>query len=201
MNGHPTRGSGLLEKFLAKQRSKRANMLIPNQYRNGRILDIGCGRIPLFLSNTGFAEKFGLDKILDDDAEAYYCTQGISFVQHDIEKRGRLPFDDEYFDVVTMLAVYEHLERESLQLMLAEVHRILRPGGIHIATTPLAWTDKLLRCMARLRLFSPTEIEEHKEVYTPGKILPMLQPANFSGEKLAFGYFEIFMNLWLMATK
>ena len=201
MERYPTRGSGLLENFLAWQRSKCANRLIPSHYRNGRILDIGCGRTPLFLLYSGVAEKFGLDKIVDDTSRAYYYERGIRLIHYDIETDGQLPFDDGYFDVVTMLAVYEHVEQESLQLILGEVHRILRPGGLHIATTPVAWTDNLLRCMARLHFVSSTEIEEHKEVYTPGKILPMLQRANFGKNMVVFGYFEMFMNLFLRATK
>jgi 2-polyprenyl-3-methyl-5-hydroxy-6-metoxy-1,4-benzoquinol methylase len=172
---NPTRGSGLLENFLARQRSNQANKLITPHYRSGRILDIGCGRHPLFLAHTSFSEKFGLDKTVDDASQAFYYERGIRLIDYDIEAGGRLPFDAEYFNVVTMLAVYEHLEQESLQLILGEVHRVLRPGGFHIATTPITWTDVLLRCMARLRLVNSAEIDEHKECYTPGKIVPMLQ--------------------------
>jgi len=56
-----TRGSGLLEGFLARQRSRQARTLIPPSSGNGRVLDIGCGSYPLFLVGSEFAEKFGLE--------------------------------------------------------------------------------------------------------------------------------------------
>ena len=58
----PTRGSGLLEPFLARLRARKANRLIPPHLRSGRILDIGCGSFPYFLAHTSFAEKFALDQ-------------------------------------------------------------------------------------------------------------------------------------------
>jgi hypothetical protein len=51
-NQHFTRGRGLLEPWLAKMRAQRANRLIPAELRAGRILDIGCGSFPYFLSHT-----------------------------------------------------------------------------------------------------------------------------------------------------
>jgi len=54
-----TRGNGLLEGCLARRRCARADALIPDELRAGRILDIGCGRYPLFLRTTAFREKVG----------------------------------------------------------------------------------------------------------------------------------------------
>ncbi len=58
-----TRGKGLLEPTLAKLRTRRANHLIPPGLRTGRILDIGCGSFPYFLSHTSFEEKFAVDQL------------------------------------------------------------------------------------------------------------------------------------------
>lgn len=49
-----TRGHGVLEPLLAKLRAKKANALIPEPARAGRILDVGCGSFPFFLSGTRF---------------------------------------------------------------------------------------------------------------------------------------------------
>lgn len=61
-NPRITRGYGLLERFLAKKRAQKANELIPQLYRKGRILDIGSGAYPFFLLTTSFSEKFGVDR-------------------------------------------------------------------------------------------------------------------------------------------
>jgi ubiquinone/menaquinone biosynthesis C-methylase UbiE len=125
----------------------------------------------------------------------------IRLVNYDIEKADRLPFNNEYFNIVTMLAVFEHIEPERLVTILQDVYRVLKPNGTYILTTPSKWADGLLRCMAKLKLVSSVEIEEHKDLYTPAKIRSILGQANFSEAKLRFGYFEIFLNIWATATK
>jgi hypothetical protein len=62
LKNRPTRGYGLLEPLLAKRRASIANRFIPEAHRNGRILDIGCGSFPYFLSHTFFKEKFAVEQ-------------------------------------------------------------------------------------------------------------------------------------------
>lgn len=66
-NSHITRGNGLLEGFLSRQRCLMANRLISKEKRQGRLLDTGCGTYPLFLLSTEFSNKFGLDRVLTED--------------------------------------------------------------------------------------------------------------------------------------
>lgn len=200
-NSNITRGYGFLEGFLAKQRAKIADKLIPSTNRKGRILDIGCGTYPIFLLNTEFSEKYGLDKVVKESHVKQFQNHKIALINYDIEREDILPFESKYFDVVTMLAVFEHIEPKRLVKILTEIYRILRFDGMYIMTTPAVWTDSLLRFMAKLRLVSSVEIEEHKDTYSHSRISSILQDANFSKEKLRFGYFEIFMNIWATATK
>jgi SAM-dependent methyltransferase len=196
-----TRGYGFLEGFLAKQRCRMANSLICPAYRRGRILDIGCGAYPFFLLNTEFSNKYGLDKVMAEVSRNRIYDRDVTLLNYDIEKENTLPFPAGYFDIVTMLAVFEHIEPERLPEMVIEIHRVLRKDGMFIITTPAEWTDRLLRFMAKLRLVSPVEIEEHKDAYSHSRISAILQQANFSKEKLRLGYFELFMNIWATATK
>ncbi len=193
-----TRGYGLLEGFLARQRCNMANKLIPAYKRKGILLDIGCGSYPLFLMNTQFSKKYGMDQVSENDQ---FREHNISVVNFNIEKGNKLPFDDNFFDVITMLAVFEHIEPERLIPVLQEIHRTLKPDGMYILTTPAIWTDGLLRFMAKLRLVSPVEIEEHKDAYSHKKISYFLEKANFLPNNLRFGYFELFMNIWAIAKK
>ena len=121
---HTTRGHGLLEPFLAHLRAKRANKLIPRHLREGRILDVGCGSYPYFLSHTYFAEKFAVDQL-----EKPQSISNINWYSLDLNAAPKLPFESKYFDLVTMLAVVEHLSPNSLVTIFQEVHRVLRPGG------------------------------------------------------------------------
>lgn len=194
-----TRGYGFLENFLALKRCEQANRLIPDSFRKGRILDIGSGACPIFLLSTDFAEKYSIDKIGQNNITPN--NNKIIPVTCDIEKDYILPFDDDYFDVVTMLAVFEHIAPERLGNVLKEIRRVLKKDGMYIMTTPAVWTDSILRVMAKLRLVSPVEIAEHKGSYSHSKISTIFEMAGFSKNKLRLGYFEAFMNVWATVVK
>ena len=191
------RGYGPLDKFLAEQRYKTARKQIKFAHQRGRILDIGCGCYPLFLTTVDFSEKYGMDKTVQADKVA----KGITLINHDFENKERLPFKDDFFDVVTALAVFEHIEPKNLVRLHKEIYRMLKPGGMYIMTTPTFWTNGLLRFLAGLGLISDVEIKDHKGSYNRFDILSILQRADFQKSNLRFGYFELFMNSWATATK
>jgi SAM-dependent methyltransferase len=194
-----TRGKGLLEPFLATMRTRRANQLIPARLRNGRILDIGCGSFPYFLAHTAFQEKFAVDQLAMQEQTASKLQ--IQFHSLNLNEKPKLPFQDDFFDVVTLLAVVEHLNPPSMALLFGETHRVLRPGGLVIMTTPAAWSDGLLKFMARLSLVSAEEIHEHAFAYTLPLIGWHFGQAGFAMDKIKFGYFELILNMWATAQK
>ena len=191
-----TRGNGILESYLARLRARQANKLIPEYLRNGRILDIGCGSYPYFLAHTYFMEKYAVDQL--DKPES---VSEISWQTLDLNSEPLMPFEDKYFNAITMLAVAEHLNPSNLVQVFKEVYRMLNPNGIIIITTPAAWSDNLLQLMAKLGLVSKEEIDEHIFVYT----LPLLGwyfgKAGFEMTKVKFGYFEFRLNLWAVAFR
>jgi SAM-dependent methyltransferase len=191
-----TRGTGYLEKYLAQFRANKANKLIPAQFRSGRILDIGCGSYPYFLSHTTFKNKFAIDQQKPNSS-----TSDIRWICLNLNHVDKLPFDSDYFEVITLLAVIEHLDPGNLVELFREINRVLIPGGVLIVTTPASWSDGLLKFLAAINFVSKEEINEHVFNYT----LPLLGwyfgAAGFSMTKLKFGYFEIGLNLWAMAIK
>lgn len=197
-NQRLTRGKGMLEPWLARQRAQRANTLIPAELRSGSILDIGCGSYPFFLSHTDFAKKFAVDQLPPSEQGKQL---GIQWHTLDLNATPKLPFEDNFFNVVTLLAVVEHLNPNSMAALFQEAYRVLRPGGVAIMTTPAAWSDGLLKFMARINLVSKEEIHEHVFAYT----LPLLGwyfgRAGFEMTKLNFGYFEFVFNMWAVARK
>lgn len=196
---HFTRGKGLLEPLLASLRSQRANSLIPETLRAGRILDIGCGTYPYFLSHTSFSEKFAVDQL--NPAPGAAEKHQISWHTLNLNETPKLPFANDHFSVITLLAVVEHLNPSSMALLFQETYRVLAPGGMLILTTPAAWSDGILKTMARLQLVSAEEIDEHAYAYT----LPLLGwyfgQAGFAMNKVRFGYFEFMLNMWATAQK
>lgn len=75
-----------------------------------------------------------------------------------------LPFENESFEVVTMLAVLEHLNYP-LE-MLKQIARVLKPNGILLLTAPSHFAKPVLEFLAfRLKIVSEAEIRDHKRYY------------------------------------
>jgi len=196
MSERATRGHGLLEPLLARLRARRAEALIPEALRRGRVLDVGCGSSPYFLSHTYFTEKHAVDQLPPAAG-----SSDILWHQLDLNSRPTLPFDDGFFQVVTMLAVAEHLDPAALEQLCGECRRVLAPGGRLVLTTPAARADRLLRFMARVGLVSREEIDEHKYAYTPALLGWYFGRAGFEMTKVEVGHFELGYNLWATADR
>jgi SAM-dependent methyltransferase len=98
---------------------------------SGDVLDLGCGvNRELAGYRTTRRRVWGTDLV-----EHPYLTDRPWFRKTGSD--GRLPFADASFDLVTSAWVFEHVERPAA--FLAEVRRVLRPGGHLIAVTPHAW--------------------------------------------------------------
>ena len=185
--------------MLARLRAAQANALIPDAARAGTILDVGCGSFPYFLNATRFASKIGLDKLIEP--VSFAAHPDIRLIRHDVEADGPLPLPDEAIDIVTMLAVFEHIPAPALNHLLAEIHRVLRAGGTLVLTTPAGWADPILRILARTRLVSSEEIDEHQDRYDIHTVRSILAGAGFPPQLIRGGTFELGMNLWATATR
>ena len=190
-----TRGYGLLENFLAKKRADKADLLIPEDLRSGRILDIGCGSYPYFLLNTKFNKKFGIDPSIHNLS----VQNGVNLKRAKAEKK--LQFGNDFFDVVTMLAVFEHIDSKKINYLLNEVKRVLKKDGLFIITTPSPWADYLLHAMGKVGLISSQEINEHKHNHKRKKIESMIEEAGFDRKKIKSGFFEFYANMWFVVSK
>lgn len=191
-----TRGSGVLEKNLAKRRAKLVNSLIPNSLRTGRILDIGCGTIPYFLNSIKFGDKFGIDKNMSEQVGS-----DIVLKKYNFELAVSLPFSDSFFSAVSLLAVIEHINEVTSLHILKESHRTLQSGGALIITTPWGGAKGLLELLARLNIVSPEEINEHQQFFSKKMLLEQLVRAGFSADNIEVGSFQFGLNLFAIAKK
>jgi SAM-dependent methyltransferase len=187
---------GLLSPLLARLRQRQADRLIPAASRSGRILDVGCGTWPAFLARTRFREKHGLDRRSPSAAS----PPGIEVRQHDVGTDG-LPYPDRHFDVVTLLAVVEHLAPEVTLFVLQEVYRVLCDAGVAVVTVPSAQGESLLHLLSVLRITSREHHEEHQNAYDPGELRAVLGRAGFPDSLVEVGRFELGLNLWARATR
>jgi len=190
----------MLESFLSRKRAEIVNKLMPSSHRKGRILDIGCGAYPHFLINTQFSEKYGIDRLVGRKESYKISDKNIILKECDISKDILKTFQNGYFDAITMLAVFEHLEPRDISYIIGEMKRVLKPDGVLILTTPAVWTSIILKILATLRLVDRKMIMEHKALYGTQRIVSIFTNAGFLRENIKFGKFELFMNTWIMAV-
>lgn len=191
----PTRGFGLLEPFLARRRAARADALIPEELREGTIVDIGCGVPPSFLERTRFARKIGID------LRGGASPEGVTVLRHDVRAGDPLPVADATADVVTSLAMIEHLSESDALRMLEDARRVLRPGGMLVLTTPAPWAGPLLRALAALRVVSREEIDDHRSSFGRAGLSALLVRAGYGSGEIRSGRFQLGANVWATARR
>lgn len=97
-----------------------------------RVLDVGAGGsiFPLYLRQRGY----------DVSCVDYWMYprlgRATGYRPHYVKADARsLPFSDGAFDAVFCISVIEHLPRAAIPSALADMRRVLRPGGTLILTT------------------------------------------------------------------
>jgi 2-polyprenyl-3-methyl-5-hydroxy-6-metoxy-1,4-benzoquinol methylase len=195
-----TRGHGFLEHLLASLRANKANSLIDAAHRGGTIIDIGCGSYPLFLARTRFATKIGFDREYVASPPPT-VNPGISLRGYDIHQATAIPIESDSANVVTMLAVFEHIQVNVLPGLLTDIHRVLRPGGVLVMTTPSAAAEPVLKFLTMIGGVSKTEIEEHTDHYSREKIRAVMRQTPFDPDSTEIGLFQFGMNVWIRARK
>jgi len=96
-----------------------------------RVLDVGCGpgSITVGLSQTaGHVIGVDLDEAEFTDARTYASEQGVGNMEFREGSIYQLDFPDASFDVCTLFAMLETLDDPLAGL--AEVRRVLKPGGL-----------------------------------------------------------------------
>ncbi|MBI5886293.1 MAG: class I SAM-dependent methyltransferase [Deltaproteobacteria bacterium] len=110
--------------------SKAADVIIRHK-PGGRLIDIGCG-YGFFLAEMKRRGGWNLDGMdVSTTATDYAASQGFRITQGTLETVG---YPDASFDAVTMFYVLEHVTDPAG--VLAEVRRILKPGGMLLLRVP-----------------------------------------------------------------
>lgn len=119
----------------------------------GKLLDIGCGKMPykkFILEHSAVKEYFGLDI---DTAILYDAN-----VKPDVTWDGvTMPFEMNSFDCAIGTEVLEHCFEPNVTLR--ETFRVLKPGGTFFFTTPFFWN--LHEVPHDEYRFTPFSLEKH----------------------------------------
>jgi len=113
-------------------RASKSQVGLVRRYKNGTyLLDIGCGE-GFFLFNASRAGYITKGIELSQDAVEYARREfGLDVEAKPFEE---LRFPKDHFDVITLWQVLEHVPYPLV--ILKEVHRILKPEGMLVASTP-----------------------------------------------------------------
>ena len=111
-----------------------------------RVLDLGCRDGALTRTFADGNEVVGVDA--DRDALAEAARRGIETHWADLDQA--LTFDDASFDVVVAGELIEHLRDPDG--FVAEVRRVLRPGGTFVGSVPNFFRLRSGLCPNLLRL-------------------------------------------------
>jgi SAM-dependent methyltransferase len=98
---------------------------------DSKVLDFGCGwgRVQrVFWHEVDAQNLHGVD--VDFSAVAVCRSLGVPGSFAKIEPEGTLPFADHTFDLIYAVSVFTHLSLKSADHWMAELHRVLRPGGV-----------------------------------------------------------------------
>lgn len=125
----------------------------------GTLLDVGCGKMPYreyILDRSAVTKYIGLDleETLDYDKNVQpdHTWDGIT-----------IPFEDQSYTTIMATEVLEHCPDP--QLVLKEIYRVLKPGGIFFFTVPFLWNLH--------------EVPNDEYRYTPFALERLLQKVGF----------------------
>ena len=106
---------------LARQIENEVRRLFERRGRPIGVLDVGCGDKPYLPLVADYAESYvGLDSVPGPYVD-------------DVGSADDLPYPDESFDLVLCTQVLEHVPEPGQAI--AEIHRVLRPGGSALIST------------------------------------------------------------------
>ena len=157
-------------KFFRVIRNKKVAEYVPS---GAAMLDVGCGSDYYLLRAVKDKIKsgIGIDIAVNDRKDG-----NITIRRARVDEK--LPFKSGTFDVATMIAFIEHLEKP--EKVLTEVRRVLKKNGTIIITTPMGRAKPFWETLVKLGLTEEKTTEDHKHYFTPKEIEKLLGKNGFS---------------------
>lgn len=183
----------MLDKTIELLRLSKINKYIkPNLV----ILDLGCGYNGSLLNSISNKIKNGVG--VDLSVSDKKINKNIKLIEGKADNRIELKSNS--FDLVTALALIEHVENPGK--MVKEAYRLLKKGGLFLITTPSVSSKPILEFLAfKLGVISYEEIKDHKRYYDIKSLKLLLIDSGFKANKININSFEFGMNILAIAKK
>jgi ubiquinone/menaquinone biosynthesis C-methylase UbiE len=145
-----------IDYFLRNWRYSVVDSFIP---RGCELLDIGGfdGSFLLYVYNK-ISRGVCIDPLIEENRDGK-----IEFLKARVTDK--LPFPASSFDVISMIAVFEHLA-EYRKIIVSECFRILKMKGFVILTVPSSSVDNILKILVKMKLIDGMSLEEHSHFRT-----------------------------------
>lgn len=154
--------------------------VVASQWIKGDLLEVGCGEgrgVQLLMPSV--TSYTAIDKIASAVEELNLKFPSGKFVAGNLPP---LPFPDASFDSVVSFQVIEHIRDD--RAFLKEIHRVLRPGGVALITTPNR-PMSLSRNPWHVREYTPAELTA-----LASAIFPSVEMKGISGNDKVMEYHE-----------
>jgi 2-polyprenyl-3-methyl-5-hydroxy-6-metoxy-1,4-benzoquinol methylase len=151
----------------------------------GKVLDLGCapGYMGIVLHGLGFVvHGIDLNQLWEETYPERKWLQELNVRAVDVEKEP-LPFPDASFDGVIFAEILEHIAITPPIVILKEITRVLKPGGVMLLTTPNVCNLANILALAKGKnIFWAPEIfygssDRHNREYTPSEVVAVVEAA------------------------
>ena len=155
--------------------------IIARDYVQGEVLEVGCGEgrgIPLLMEHArSFTAVDKIKPVIDELQKKYPAGR---FISMNIPPLSGLA--DNAYDFIVTFQVIEHIQDDSL--FLKEIHRVLKPGGTALITTPNRKMS-LTRNPWHIREYLPNELKQLGE-----KVFSHVEMKGITGNEKVMTYYE-----------
>ncbi|HWN97269.1 MAG TPA: class I SAM-dependent methyltransferase [Methylomirabilota bacterium] len=143
----------LIDRVLQRWRIAKAASFIP---RGARVLDLACADGALFRQlDAQVGDGLGIDPVLKHNTQVGRFPLIAGWFPQD------MPAAAPRFDVITMLAVLEHIPETEWDKVARACADWLKPDGQLIITVPSPLVDRILNVLLFCKLIEGMSLEQH----------------------------------------
>lgn len=145
--------------------------------RENKVLDIACGTgygVGMLQQEASFVVGVDIDAEAVSQARSECSAKGGVLLGNGLG----LPFAPETFDVITSFETLEHLERRAE--FVAELHRVLKPNGLLLLSTPNALYSQPVNGVP----VNPFHVHEYEPDELKGELARVFFVEQFLGQSL-----------------